>query len=75
MVPKIVRGTTLGGDHFSYDRPPQLGIQFPNDVFAGIKGMLSCKRFIIACGDFNTDISDIRKPYTSILNSLYPTTT
>ena len=21
MVPKIVRGTTLGGDHFSYDRP------------------------------------------------------
>ena len=21
MVPKIVRGTTLGGDHFSYERP------------------------------------------------------
>ena len=48
-------------------RPPQSGIQSLNDVFASIEGMLSCKRFIIACGDFNIDMSDARKPYTSSL--------
>ena len=54
-------------------RPPQSGIQSLNDVFATIEGMLSCKRFIIACGDFNVDISDASKPYTSILNQFIST--
>ena len=48
-------------------RPPQSGIQPLNDVFACIEGMLSCKQFIIACGDFNIDMLDARKPYTSSL--------
>ena len=54
-------------------RPPQSGIQSLNDVFAAIEGMLSCKRFIIACGDFNVGISDASKPYTSILNQFIST--
>jgi hypothetical protein len=46
-------------------RPPQSDIRSLNDVFASIEGLLSCKRFVIACGDFNVDVSDACKPYTS----------
>ena len=41
MVPKIVRGTTLGGDHFSYDRPfpPEQNKMAHQGSYARLAGM------------------------------------
>ena len=39
MVPKIVRGTTLGGDHFSYDSPT--GVSVDSDGLINIADCLN----------------------------------
>ena len=45
-------------------RPPQSGPSLC--VYQYLKTCYcACKRFVIACGDFNVDISDAHKPYTS----------
>ena len=54
-------GVVLG----CFYRPPQSGAQSLDDVFISIEGMLSCKRFVIACGNFNVDLSDAQKPHTN----------
>ena len=48
-------------------RPPSLPSQSVHDVCDCIEAMMTVKKNVIACGDFNVDMADLNKPHSKLL--------
>ena len=45
-------------------RPPSAPTQSVHDVCDNIENMMLSRKYLVACGDFNIDMSDISKPFS-----------
>ena len=50
-------------------RPPSLPTQSVQDVCDSIERMMTTKRNVIACGDFNVDMTALHKPHSKLLSN------
>ena len=50
-------------------RPPSLPSQSVQNLFTNIESMMTSKKNVIACGDFNIDMSDLTKPHSKALQT------
>ena len=48
--------------------PPNLPSQSVHDLCDNIESMIISKKCVIACGDFNIDMADVRKFHSKVLH-------
>ena len=49
-------------------RPPSLPTESVSEVCDSIESMMTTKKYVIACGDFNIDMADLSEPYSKLLH-------